>query len=143
MFRLLYGLPVTAPSVVLVYECILSRIMSGLVEFGEGYAIDNGRERHSWTFLQISDAFLPVLGVDDNVGERGVVQNGQRTNGKPSMDGQRRADFSVVVATELDQNAGGKFRDELASTTIETSQVRNLFTLGNERRTTFEGPEAS
>lgn len=89
----------TAPSILLVYECISSRITSGLVEFGEGHAIDNGTERHTWAFLheEISDAFLPVSGIDDDIDEGDVVQNAQRTDGKPSMDELQRGDFSVVV----------------------------------------------
>ena len=61
-------------------------------------------ERHVWAFLheKMPDAFLPVPGIDVDIGKGSVMKNAWGTNGKPSMDELQCVDFSVIVRAEFD-----------------------------------------
>lgn len=64
-------------------------------------------------------------GLDDGkFGERGM--NAWCVNGKLTMDELQRADFSVVVEAEFDDNARRKSGDEFGSKGIQTFQGQKL-----------------
>lgn len=78
-------------------------------------------------------------GLDDGkFGERGMMQNAWCVNGKLTMDELQRADFSVVVEAEFDDNARRKSGDEFGSKGIQTFQGQSYWVSGGEGSTMFE-----